>query len=123
MKDNIDECGDFVKLFEPIVDGEAFVDYLDQGSLHNPERSIVPLGSRKNKFCCPQLWQRMTIHPDGMATICCLDTLRRSEIGNVFKQSVKEIWLSDEYQRLRDMHTSGQFKKIPICASCSLARY
>jgi len=41
----------------------------------------------------------------------------------VFEKSVNEIWLGEEYQRLRELHATGRFAEIPTCARCPLARY
>lgn len=122
MKDNESEWSDYNSLFEPIVDAVGYVDYLDQGGLESPERTVVPLGTRK-RFCCPQLWQRMFVHPDGKVTVCCIDGLRTLEVGNIFEQSAKDIWLGDKYKKLRDLHASGRYDEIPICSKCALASY
>ncbi|APG27355.1 hypothetical protein A7E78_05550 [Syntrophotalea acetylenivorans] len=123
MKDNEDEWEAFQALFEPIVDAVAYVDYLEHTGQSNAERHLVDLGSRKTKFCCPQLWQRMFIHPDGVATACCIDSARELQVGNVFEKSTKDIWLGEEYQKLRELHASGRFAEIPTCARCPLAQY
>ena len=123
MKDNEDEWNAFGELFGPIVDAVAYVDYLDQGGLDNPERTVVHLGSRKKKFCCPQLWQRMFVHPDGVVTVCCIDGLRVIKVGNVFEQSVKDIWNGAKYKKIRELHSNGRCDEIPLCATCALASY
>ena len=123
MQENQHEWPDFQKLFEPLVDAVAYVDYLDHGTQHNPERTAIPVQSRTNTFCCPQLWQRMFVHPDGVATVCCLDAERELKVGHIFEQSVHEIWTGEAYQRLRDLHASGRFQEIPACARCPLATY
>jgi radical SAM protein with 4Fe4S-binding SPASM domain len=122
MKDNEGQWEDFQKLLGPIVDAVAYVDYIDHGSQNNPERTIVPIKPKEGRFCCPQLWQRMFIHPDGIVTVCCMDSLRTLQIGNIFEQSVKEIWLSGKYQELRELHASGRRNEIPMCARCPLTR-
>lgn len=123
MRDNEEQWEDFKALFEPIVDGVAYVDYLEHNGQHNRERTLVPLGSRKTKFCCPQLWQRMFVHPDGVATVCCIDSARELKVGNIFEQSVREIWTGEKYRHLREMHAAGRFEEITACARCPLARY
>jgi radical SAM protein with 4Fe4S-binding SPASM domain len=123
MRDNEEQWEDFRSLFEPIVDAVAYVDYLEHNGQHNKERTLVLLGSGKNKFCCPQLWQRMFVHPDGVATVCCIDSARELQVGNVFEKSVKEIWLGEEYQKLRNLHAAGRSNEIPACARCPLAGY
>lgn len=123
MKDNQDQWQKFRQLFEPIVDAVAWVDYLDHTGQADQQRTVVEIGSRKTKFCCPQLWQRAFIHPDGVVTACCIDSAREMPLGNVFEQSLPEIWRGEKYQQLRDLHASGRFEEVPICSRCPLARY
>ena len=123
MKENEHEWQAFQELFEPIVDVVAYVDYLDHTNQGTSDRTVVPLGSRKKKFCCPQLWQRMFVHPDGVVTVCCIDSARTLKVGNVFESSAKEIWQGEPYQKLRDLHASGNFTDIPTCARCPMASY
>jgi radical SAM protein with 4Fe4S-binding SPASM domain len=123
MKENAQECEAFRELFAPIVDAVAYVDYLDHSSQYNPERMIVPLGSRQGKFCCPYLWQRMFVHPDGIVTACCVDSARELKVGNIFEQSAQDIWRGARYQQLRELHATGRFADIPTCARCPLAQY
>lgn len=123
MQENKHEWPAFKKLFESIVDSVAYVDYLDHGIQSNKEKTVVDIGSRKSSFCCPQLWQRVFIHPDGVATACCIDSNRELVVGNVLKQSIEEIWKGGEYQNLRKLHAEGRYREIPVCARCPLAKY
>jgi len=65
----------------------------------------------------------MFVHPDGVATVCCIDSMRTLQVGNVFEQSIKDIWHGKKYQRLRKLHETGRFDEIPTCARCPLAQY
>jgi radical SAM protein with 4Fe4S-binding SPASM domain len=123
MKENQTEWEAFQALFSPLVDFVAYVDYIDHYGQNRPDRMIVPLGSRRKKFCCPQLWQRMFIHTDGAATVCCIDSARSLQMGNVLEQSVRDIWTGERYRQLRRLHASGRFAEIPACAQCPLTKY
>ena len=123
MKDNHEECDAFKRLFEPIVDGVAFADYLDHGDQNNPDQMLAPIGRRKVKFCCPQLWQRLFVHPDGECTICCMDAMRTMIVGNVNERSIPDIWLGEKHQGIRELHATGRFDELPTCARCPLAQY
>jgi len=123
IKENKDNWGVFRKLFEPIVDVVAYSDYTDYSGQHKPEFTIRPPQSRRNKFCCAQLWQRMFVHPDGVVTVCCVDSSRSLQMGNIYKQSAHDIWTGDKYRSLRELHAGGNFDKIPTCASCPLVDY
>ena len=123
MQENQQEWEDYQRLFEPIVDAVAYVDYLDHAGQSNPEKTVVSLGSRTSKFCCPQLWQRMFIHPDGIVTPCCIDSARELVMGNIHELSAVEIWQGEAYQELRKQHSKGNYQKISTCARCPLAQY
>ena len=124
MQDNEKEWEDFQKLFEGIVDTIAYVDYLDHGTQKQQmSKGIVEIGSRKKPFCCPQLWQRMFIHPDGIVTPCCIDSNRDLKMGNINENSTSEIWKNEKYQKLRDLHLNGKINKVSTCRNCPLAKY
>ena len=95
----------------------------DGGIGHLASESDVLATDRDSKvpFCCPQLWQRMFIHPDGVVTACCVDTERSMKMGNIKDSSIEEIWHNDRYQFLRQAHQSGLSHRLPACASCGLA--
>ena len=123
MQENQDEWPAYQALFAPIVDAVAYVDYLDHGDQSNPEMTLIDLTTRNNRFCCPQLWQRTFVHPDGVATVCCIDSKRELVVGNVHNNTMAEIWTNDAYQRLRYLHQNGRSHEIPVCAKCPLAKY
>ncbi len=122
MKENEEEWLAFKDLFEPIVDAVAYVDYLDHTNQANTGKMIVQQSERGgNKFCCPQLWQRMFVHPDGVVTVCCVDSARKLRVGHIHNKTVEEIWNGPEYQKLRELHATGRIDEIPTCARCPLA--
>ena len=121
MKENEAEWDKFRELFEPIVDAVAFQDYLDHSN-QKSDKMVVDQAETETPFCCPQLWQRMFVHPDGVVTVCCVDSARTLQMGNINQQSASEIWTGEKYRELREMHRSGRIADIPTCANCTLAR-
>ncbi|MBD3670066.1 MAG: SPASM domain-containing protein [Gammaproteobacteria bacterium] len=122
MKDTEDQWEDFKALFDPIVDAVAYVDYMDHG-IQKSDRNVVQFKQDKKSFCCPQLWQRMFVHPDGVVTPCCLDASRELVMGNVNENTASEIWKNEKYTEMRELHASGRINEIPTCARCPLAKY
>jgi radical SAM protein with 4Fe4S-binding SPASM domain len=122
MRENEEEWEAFKDLFEPIVDAVAYQDYLDHSNQGQTAKVVVEQQQSGKPFCCPQLWQRMFVHPDGVVTPCCLDSGRTLQMGNVKEQSAREIWRGREYERLRELHRSGRIEEIPTCAGCMLAK-
>jgi len=139
MNQQDSEWGRFYKLFSPIVDTVAELDYMnhtEENGAHNltdnfwknlkkeydkPSIDSEEVGDTTDKYCCPQLWQRMFIHPDGVVTPCCLDSSRIMVMGDVNSNSIEEIWGNDKYRMLREMHSSGDIDRVSTCAKCPLA--
>lgn len=122
MKQNEHEWLAFKELFEPLVDAVAFVDYMDHTSQNRSGKMLVQIAPvKQKKFCCPQLWQRMFVHPDGVVTVCCVDSARTLQVGDIHNHTIEEIWNGPEYQKLRELHATGRIDEIPACAGCPLA--
>ncbi len=121
MRENEHEWQDFKALFEPIVDAVAYVDYIEHTSQKDSDKMIMKMGKQKKKFCCPQLWQRMFVHPDGVVSVCCVDSARTLAVGNIYNKTIEKIWNGVEYNKLRELHATGRIDEIPTCAQCPLA--
>ncbi|MDB3873563.1 SPASM domain-containing protein [Pelagibacteraceae bacterium] len=123
MKENQSQWEDFKKLFDGVVDTIAWVDYLDHGKQQSyKKKGTIGFNDKKKEFCCPQLWQRMFVHPDGVVTPCCNDSFRELKMGNINKNSIEEIWQNKKYQNIRKLHLEGKMKNIPLCAKCTYAK-
>ena len=122
MKETKNDWEDFKKLFEPIVDSVAYIDYLDHGNQNNHiDKGLIKIDEDQTPYKCPQLWQRAFIHPDGIVTPCCIDTDRILVMGNVNEQGIEEIWKGKKYSQLRKLHLEGKYKEVPLCKKCPLA--
>ena len=119
LEENEHECDQFLELFENVVDSVGFCQYLDHSNKTKDQEIIK---KKKNTFCCPQLWQRMFIHPDGVVTVCCNDAARTLKVGDFNESNLEDIWLGDEYTRLRELHQTGRIDEIDTCRNCSLAQ-
>ncbi|CAK0751909.1 SPASM domain-containing protein [uncultured Gammaproteobacteria bacterium] len=68
---------------------------------------------------CPTLYNTLPVHNDGAVTICCLDGFKATVVGNIFESSVKEVWLGEEFSKVRYYHETGQWDKVPFCTDCN----
>ncbi len=67
---------------------------------------------------CWRLWHDPVITWDGIVAPCCFDKDAQHRLGDLKKQSFKEIWKNGEYHRFRTEILRGR-KNIDICANCS----
>ena len=70
--------------------------------------------------CCISLLAEFNILWNGDVILCSNDFSKKMIMGNINDSSIKEIWNGPKYQTIRDLHSAGEFKKIPVCSNCSL---
>jgi radical SAM protein with 4Fe4S-binding SPASM domain len=81
-------------------------------------REGKPFINKASKNPCSWLFNRTVILTNGDIVMCCVDAKGVHIIGNVSKKSIKEIWDSPGYEKIRDLHVKGDKNKIPICSGC-----
>lgn len=67
---------------------------------------------------CPYIFYSMSINADGLVSSCFLDWGRKLLIGDISKESVKQVWHSSKMNALRRQHLEGQRMKNPVCSQC-----
>ncbi|MBY0534852.1 MAG: SPASM domain-containing protein [Chitinophagaceae bacterium] len=67
---------------------------------------------------CWRLWHAPVITWDGLVVPCCFDKDADHKMGDLKKQSFKELWQQKEYKEFRNNVLHGR-KNIDICANCS----
>lgn len=67
---------------------------------------------------CARLWNSLNIHSNGNVVPCCIDYDEEMVMGNVNDTPLIEIWNSDKFNELREMHIQKRFSEIPLCKDC-----
>lgn len=99
-------------------DGNPLIPSLDRFSRYR--RQADGSYAIKNKLSnhCWRLWHDPVITWDGLVVPCCFDKDATQRMGDLKKQSFREIWHNKEYRRFRSDILKGR-KNIDICANCS----
>jgi radical SAM protein with 4Fe4S-binding SPASM domain len=79
-------------------------------NMYNEE--VIPL------LVCTQPFYNLSVNPDGTVTHCDLDWNNEFIIGDLTKQTLKEIWNSDIVYHTQLIHLKGDRKTIEICRKC-----
>ena len=112
QSDNRHEAEAFVARWVGVVDvvrmGIVFEDGKFPDMVEPPQR--VP---------CPVIYKTLPVHNDGSVRMCCLDGVRATDMGNVFKEGVKEVWHGEEFAKARYYHETAQWDKVPFCKNCN----
>ncbi len=95
------------------------IDKFSFGRIHNwatEEYAPVP----KIRKACSRVWNTFTILASGEVGLCCLDYDGRIILGDLNSgQTIREIFHSPQYARIRQLHSRARQREIPLCASCS----
>src|SRR6476469_4062181 len=67
---------------------------------------------------CWRLWHDPVITWDGSVVPCCFDKDAKHKLGDLSKQSFRELWHNKEYRHFRSQVLQSR-KNIDICANCS----
>ncbi|MCK9557587.1 MAG: SPASM domain-containing protein [Candidatus Cloacimonetes bacterium] len=71
---------------------------------------------------CNRLWRTFTILVDGMVAQCHADVHGLHCLGNVYQNTIEEVWNSPEYNAIRAIHERSQQDHLELCKSCSQCR-
>jgi MoaA/NifB/PqqE/SkfB family radical SAM enzyme len=67
---------------------------------------------------CHRLTYEMEISADGVTSVCCLDSERQLEIGNVNQVSIKTMWHGPKVTAYREQMKAAQYGAMPLCQTC-----
>lgn len=115
-EDDPTEKNKFISYWKDKVNRIAILRYLD---CQVEERLYFKDNYKQNdNFCCPELWRRLVILSDGIATLCPRDMKKEYAIGDIKKETVSEIWVGRKMQHIRELHRRGGFKDFSLCRDC-----
>ena len=75
------------------------------------------------EFACSHPWDKLVIGADPKAGLCCLDYELEAEVGNVMKNTIKEIWQSDSMNWYRNKKLKLEYDDIDVCKNCNAYIY
>jgi radical SAM protein with 4Fe4S-binding SPASM domain len=92
-----------------------------------PEFDVSDLGTMEqtvygetisDKKVCPYLFYQFVVNADATVSACCVDWGRKLIIGDLVKQSVADVWNSEELKALRKTHLEFKRDSIDACKNC-----
>ena len=122
---------DFIEIQKLV--GENNITYLDTYESWSGQikESDIPTGSKmsdknvnlniKSKSPCFEMYRRIQVLSNGDVGVCvCRDIDGEINIGDINKESLKEIWRGDKLKKYRDNWTKSQLPNV--CISCDRYR-
>lgn len=87
---------------------------------HKAEIEYLNKVGTSTKQVCRYPFTHMTLRNNGDAVVCCIDWARDTKIGNIFKQTIEDIWTSKELYDFRVMQLKTKGAHHPLCGDCPL---
>ena len=70
------------------------------------------------RYPCLYPWERIVLRPGGDLSFCPQDWVHGSFIADYRQTSIRELWQSDVYRKLREAHLANDFSKHEFCGNC-----
>jgi radical SAM protein with 4Fe4S-binding SPASM domain len=67
---------------------------------------------------CKRLWNNPAIHWEGTVSSCFFDYGEKRNLGNLYKDTLTDIWRGPKYRQLRRTFRID-WQKLPLCCDCS----
>ena len=127
----IDNYNDKLKYNEPT---RAIMEYLKENPEHKSKVSIrmrretnlmssrggqAPNNSKRKALpiSCLLPFYHLYVRADAKIGLCCVDALYTHTLGDVTEHSLKEIWYSDTYTKIREKIRQGR-ETLDVCRFC-----
>lgn len=119
----------FRKLMEGIADqlsvGRTVMDHLDLKAVRLRPKEMEMLKRLMEEETvvkkhpeCPEVYDKLSINFDGTVTACCGDSDNLMLVGDITKNTIKEVWNSDTLNVYREMLADMRHDDLPLCKTC-----
>lgn len=109
----------FTEFWSDRADFIVAQEYVKVPTIHfDKQKSDSNRMNEKMNFRCSMPWKRMMILATGDIVPCCTLYSRFVVVGNIYKNTLKEVWNSEQMDQLRKMHKEGKWYLNPICKQC-----
>ena len=120
MDENYNDLKEYYKFWGNKVDGINLIN-MENRSDSFDKASKKSLSYQKGivREPCMLLWDHMVVDWDGEVVLCCNDYAHEVVIGNLNKESIKDVWFGCKLKKIREIHLKGEFFRLPFCDRCN----
>lgn len=110
--------------WEPLVDNFQKRKYLTWG-INDPSKSAdpTPYLPPEEQIPCPFIFERLNIDSRGKVMVCGFDIAAVTDMGNIHKKTITEIWHGEGFEHYRQKHLTCRGTDIELCNQCPDWKY
>lgn len=110
---------EFIEFWKEYVDVvRVYYEHDDKGKFRNPDVEKKLEEEIKNRMPCRKVFTDLLVYWNGELALCNYDWNGGIKGMNVRDMSIEEIWHSEQYNRIREMHNQGNFDEDIMCKDC-----
>ena len=87
---------------------------------HNWGGAVEGYSKKELSEHCIRIYEQFGIQFDGTVVPCCIDVSGKYILGNAKSQTIEEIFLSSQYNRLVELEKNGMIRKNELCTICNI---
>ena len=116
--DTVKEIREYLKQ-HPEFKSKVSIRMRKETALMSSRGGQAPNNSKKKALpiSCLLPFYHFYIRPDGKTGLCCVDALAKYTIGDVSQQSLKDVWYSETYDKIRELIRQGR-DRLDVCNHC-----
>jgi len=116
--DTVKEIREYLKQ-HPEFKSKVSIRMRKETALMSSRGGQAPNNSKKKALpiSCLLPFYHFYIRPDGKTGLCCVDALAKYTIGDVSQQSLKDVWYSENYDKIRELIRQGR-DRLDVCNHC-----
>lgn len=106
---------------QPELDKKVKIYLLKEDELRSTRGGQSPNNKSKKTLLLPCFlpYVQLIVRPDGKVSLCCQDVYGVYTLGDISKQSIREIWYSENYVKVRETLRSKHGRgKMDVCRYC-----
>jgi radical SAM protein with 4Fe4S-binding SPASM domain len=116
-KGNLAEVANIRKYFEGYGAGEPHFTQIGNRSWEEgpwSQLALAPVG----RWCAPDELRTFVVDWDGAVLACCLDFSKSAKLGDLTKQSIREVLNSKPWLEMFDVHRTKSWSQKEACSRC-----
>ncbi|MDP8261813.1 MAG: radical SAM protein [Candidatus Ancaeobacter aquaticus] len=124
-KKNENNINNFITHWNEKLSGIGYATYVEftsfGGKVKESEYQTMQnnvLRKKLHRMPCAALWGSFTINSSGKVVACCYDINGEIELGDINKNSIYDVWHSENYVKIRKSHIKDNLTDYPMCIKC-----
>jgi len=114
QKDNKNEVGEYKNFWKDKADSIV----ISTDDNRNSNSGFFKYLRSKKPFPCRKIWTETIVMSNGKVALCCIDADGEVVLGDFNKQTLRQIWESAKFKKIREFHLNYEADKITLCKNC-----